>query len=88
MTVYVVVSVWDSAVQGYGRPMFVPSIGAAIRSYGDEVNRKSDDNPMHAHPDDYEMRYLAHFDDERGVFFTEGKETGDCLARAKDMKQE
>lgn len=64
----VVVAVYDRAVGAYGRPIFVPSVGAALRSFQDEVNRKAEDNSMFNHPEDYELFHLADFDDVEGVF--------------------
>lgn len=80
----VVVCVYDSAVAAYGRPFFVPSVGAAIRSFGDEVNRSAPDNTMFAHPDDYVLWYLGDFDEETGLF---GGEAARVLTRGKDVKQ-
>lgn len=84
MTKSVVVAVFDSAVQAYGRPIFVPAIGVALRSFQDEVNRKDSENPVAAHPSDYELFNLGVFDDATGVFI--GCEGGPVsLARAKDL---
>jgi hypothetical protein len=79
----VVCAVFDSAVQAYGRPIFVAAAGAATRSFMDEVNRNAQDNPLFAHPDDFELRCLAVFDDESGVFVSDGIT---ALARGKDVK--
>lgn len=79
-----VVSVKDSAMQQYMRPFFVPAVGAATRSFSDEVNRQADDNQMYKHPDDYELWVLAEFDDESGVFT---KTEVRVLARGKDVVQ-
>lgn len=62
----IVVSVRDSAVNSYMQPFFVPAVGAAVRSFGDEVCRK--ESPMCGHPDDYELFELGSFDDETGKF--------------------
>ena len=35
-----VCAVFDSAVNLYGQPIFVPSVGAALRSFIDEVNNR------------------------------------------------
>ena len=43
--------VFDSAVNLYGQPIFVPSVGAALRSFIDEVNNR--ESAMCAHPEDY-----------------------------------
>ena len=61
-----VVSVFDRAIQAFGRPVFVPAVGAALRSFGDEINRA--DSEMHAHPDDFELYHLGQFDDTTGLF--------------------
>jgi len=81
-----VLAVFDSAVQAFGQPFFVPAIGAGVRSFVDEVNRAAPDNQLANHPDDFELSYIADFDDERGEFTTpEGGVR--VLARGKDVKQ-
>lgn len=85
MTFHVVCAVFDSAVQAWMRPMFVPSTGVAMRSFSDEVNRAAEDNQMNRHPDDFDLWILATFDDEAGMFLEpEGKRR--VLLRAKDVK--
>lgn len=61
-------SVFDVAVNGYGRPLFVPHVGAGIRSFTDEVNRASDGNTMHDHPEDFVLFELGKYDDADGSF--------------------
>ncbi len=61
-----IVSVRDRALDAFGRPFFVPTIGAAVRSFQDEVNNK--ESPMHKHADDYDMYLLGTFDEESGKF--------------------
>lgn len=62
-----VVSVKDRAADAFGRPAFVPSIGIAIRSFSDEVNRDDPDNQMFMHPDDFDLYELAMYDDSTGI---------------------
>lgn len=81
MTKHAVVAVKDSAVQAFNRPFYAPAIGAALRSFNDEVNRKDKDNTMAQHPDDFELWHLATFDDTEGTFTPELR----LLARAKDV---
>lgn len=64
----VIVSVFDAKMEAFGRPFFVPTEGAAMRSFLDEVNRIADDNPMAKHPDDYQLFHLGYFDDADGKF--------------------
>jgi len=64
----VLCSVKDRAADAYGRPMFVPSVGVAIRSFSDEVNRQDADNQLFNHPDDFDLYELGEFDDNSGQF--------------------
>lgn len=59
-----VVSVYDSAVQAFMRPIFVAAVGAAVRSFTDEMNRP--ESEMHRHPQDYVLYELGEFDDSDG----------------------
>jgi len=61
-------SVKDRAADAYGRPMFVPSSGVAIRSFSDEINRAADDNQLYNHPDDFDLYEFGTFDDNSGIF--------------------
>ena len=75
-----IVSVRDSAIDAFGRPIFVASTGQAVRSFGDEVNNAQGE--MAKHPADYELYLLGSFDDSSGAF-----DTADpvMLARAVDL---
>jgi hypothetical protein len=64
----VLCTVKDRAADAYGRPMFVPSVGVAIRSFSDEVNRQDADNQLYNHPDDFDLYELGEFDDNTGLF--------------------
>lgn len=64
----VLCSVKDRAADAYGRPMFVSSVGVAIRSFSDEVNRKDPENQLFNHPDDFDLYELGEFDDNTGLF--------------------
>jgi len=61
-------TVKDRAADAYGRPMFVPSTGIAIRSFSDEINRQAEDNQMYNHSDDFDLYELGEFDDNTGLF--------------------
>lgn len=60
----------DVQVGLYNRPYFMISKGQAIRSFTDEINRPSDENPMYKHPSDYELFYLGEYDEASGTFIT------------------
>jgi hypothetical protein len=64
----VLCSVKDRAADAYGRPMFVPSTGVAIRSFSDEVNRSEAENQLYNHPDDFDLFEFGTFDDNTGKF--------------------
>lgn len=65
---YTVVSVRDTAANAYGRPIFTNSLGQAIRSFQDELNREAQDNVMFHHPEDFNLYHLAEFDEDTGQF--------------------
>lgn len=77
------VAVFDSAVQAYNRPFFVPARGLAVRSFTDEVNRKAPDNVMNAHPGDFDLVLLGTWDEGEGEFVNELTRT--VLARGVDV---
>lgn len=83
-----VVAVFDSAIQAYAPPIIVQARGAAVRSFVDEVNRKdaNGNNPLNSHASDFELRILAMFDENTGIYHAlpEGPEV---LARGKDVLQ-
>lgn len=66
--IYFVCSVHDAAIGAFGRPAFVASMGQAIRSFTDEVNRGAEDNVMFKHPEDVSLYHLGTFDDGTGLF--------------------
>lgn len=63
----IIVAVRDSQADVFGRPYFVPTEGMAIRSFTDEVNRKSDDNPLHKHAKDFALYCIGTYDDNTAV---------------------
>jgi hypothetical protein len=64
----IICTVKDRAADAYGRPMFVPSAGVAIRSFSDEINRNNAENQLYNHPDDFDLYELGEFDDNTAVF--------------------
>lgn len=65
---YKIVVVRDRAADCYGQPVFVQSLGSAVRSFQDEINKEG--TPFHSHPDDYDLYHCGEFDDESGLFNT------------------
>lgn len=61
-------AVFDVATGAFARPIFVGGIGAALRSFADEVNRPSPDNVMYQHPEDFQLFDLGEWDDAGGLF--------------------
>ncbi|WNK13489.1 MAG: nonstructural protein [Microvirus sp.] len=59
-------SVFDSKVGVYAQPFFVPSRGAAVRSFSDAC--VDDSLPFKKHPADYRLFYLGVYDDVAGSF--------------------
>jgi len=82
--IYTIVSVRDRAADAFGRPIFVNSIGQAIRSFQNEINRKGDDNEMNRHPEDFDLYTVGTFDDTKGRFHQEEHQP-DRIAIGKDL---
>lgn len=81
-----VCTVYDLAARVYGQPIFAQSTAVAIRSFSDEVNRAAQDNPFFMHSSDFELRWIANFDEEEGTFENRGSDT--LLVRGKDVRKE
>ncbi|WNK12518.1 MAG: nonstructural protein [Microvirus sp.] len=77
-----VVAVFDSAVDAYGRPFFVPHTGQAIRSFTDEV--KNPESDLSKHPGDFVLFHLSTFDERVGRFAENTMPR--VLIRASDIK--
>lgn len=56
----------DLAVEAFNVPFFVPALGAAVRSFQDEVNKAG--TALNAHPEDYDLFHLGDYDDSIGRF--------------------
>lgn len=65
--IQIICAVKDRAADAFGRPLFVPSVGLAIRSFADEVNRSDSENQMFNHSDDFDLYELGQFDDNTGI---------------------
>lgn len=65
---YKVLTVRDRAIDAYGQPFFSASIGGAVRSFSDEVNRSAENNQFNKHPEDFDLYLLGEFDDQTGEF--------------------
>lgn len=81
-------SIRDSASDSFGRPFFVPSVGIAIRTFTDEVNREQENNNLFYHPEDFELYQVGSFDDSNGCILrgTFQGDTPELKARGKDVK--
>lgn len=78
-----IVAMYDSAAQMFGRPFFVQTVGIAIRSFSDEIQRQAPDNDLFKHPDDFTLYHLGAFDDSLGAFSL--PEQPVMLIRGKDL---
>lgn len=66
----IVVAIRDRAANVFGVPSFVPSLGSAVRSFSDEVNRPGENNVLNRHPEDFDLYELGVYDDNSGTFET------------------
>lgn len=63
----IICAVKDRAADAFGQPLFVPSVGLAIRSFSDEVNRSDPENQMFNHSDDFDLFEIGSYDDNTGI---------------------
>lgn len=83
---YVICAVRDRVADCFGTPIFVTSTGAAIRSFGDEINRADTGNTYYKHPDDFDLFELGAFIDATATF--ELLDSPRQLALGKDLKRD
>jgi hypothetical protein len=69
----------------FGRPFFVVATGQAMRSFRDEVMRKTEGNDIANHPSDFALYHLADFDDAVGQVMAENAPI--LLVRGKDVAE-
>lgn len=58
-----VFAVRDQKADAFNQPFCAPSIGIALRSFTDEVNRRERGNVMADHPEDFALYHLGSFND-------------------------
>lgn len=61
-------AVRDAKSDQYGNPFFMQSIGTAIRSFDDEVNRAEENNAMYRHPEDFSLWHLGEYETKDATF--------------------
>ncbi|WNK13013.1 MAG: nonstructural protein [Microvirus sp.] len=76
-------AVKDRATDAFWTPMFYLAKGQALRQFQDEVNNPAEQNPLHKHPDDYDLYHLGAFDDQTGAI--QANERPELAARGKDV---
>lgn len=69
MLTMVIIAVRDRSADAYMTPFFAGSVGMAIRSFSDEVNRASPDNILNRHPEDFDLFQLGIFNVQSGEVF-------------------
>lgn len=84
-----VFAVRDVKSQAFLQPFYSPSVGSALRAFGDAVNDKS--CPFNKHPEDYVLYEIGSYDDgSAGLFPLEVIKmlsTGsDLIDRSADLK--
>lgn len=63
-------AVRDRATDQFGNPMFLMSVGQALRSFTDEINNASKENQLYQHPDDFDLYELGVYETSTGAFLT------------------
>lgn len=77
-----VFSIYDGAAQAYMPPFFMPTIGMAIRAFGDDVANPQ--SHFSRHPADYVLYHFGSFNDLKGIFTLFAPEDRKIISRALD----
>jgi len=59
-----VFSIFDSKAEIFNTPIFLPAIGQARRTFGDQVNDK--ESPFNKHPEDYTLFLIGEYETDNG----------------------
>lgn len=62
-----IVAVRDIKADCFGQPNFVPNLGSAIRSFGDQCQDEKS-GVLYQHPEDFELYQLGTYNDADGSF--------------------
>lgn len=81
----VIMAIRDSQVGSFMRPIFVQSIGQAMRMFADECNRKADDNLLYHHPEHFSLWHFGDFDDTDMPHF-DLMPSPECMAKGVDCR--
>jgi len=63
---YKIFTVRDRAIDAYGQPFYATSVGGAVRSFSDEINRPAENNQLAKHPEDFDLYQLGEFTEQTG----------------------
>lgn len=78
-----VFSVYDKKANGYQNPFFQQTVGLAERVFRTAANDSKTQICMY--PEDYELYYIADYDDEKGEYINLDSKVRVC--GAKDVKE-
>jgi len=62
-----VIATRDIVANVWSQPIYALHIGQAIRSFGDECQRKEQGNVLAQHPEDFELWHIGEYDDHTGL---------------------
>lgn len=60
-----VFSIHDTKAEIFNTPIFLPAVGQARRTFGDQVNDK--ESPFNKHPGDYTLFQIGEYETDTGL---------------------
>lgn len=78
------ITLFDAKAAAYNVPQFVQSIGGAIRSFSDEINRQDPNNVLFNHPSDFLLFEMGSYDDSDATIET--LDTMRLIASGADLR--
>lgn len=73
----------DRALDMYGTPMTNETTAQAVRGFTDEANRNDGQSAIAAHPDDYDLYLVGHYEPQTGRLLP--LSAPELVVRAKDL---
>lgn len=78
-----ILTIKDRALDIYNLPFVQTTVAQGVRGFTDEVNRDPSQSGVAAHPDDYDLYVIAHYDEVQGVVIP--LERPELVVRGKDL---
>lgn len=74
----------DTKAEAFMTPFFVPTMGVAFRSLGDEIAVPREGNTLAAHPEDFQLWTLGTYDNDTGKLLSRVELVCECTTLRRE----